>query len=619
LIESHGLSQATTRARFSFFHIVIIVLFSFLGLNLFILQIIRGQEFQKISKSVSQREIIIPTQRGEIYDRNFDVPLVMNAESFSVSIIPAQIPGDIPSFFSKLARVLGVSADQIHKKVPVKSYKLFQPIEIATGVSLDIISVIAEHSDEYPGVLWNSNLRRVYMDTGSLSHVVGYVGGIDEAELAIKYNQGNFNKNSIIGKTGIEEQYDQILRGVDGIRFRLADVYERRIDAPADEKQPELGKHIVLTIDRNIQNLAERSLGPKNGAVVVIKPHTGEVLALVSKPFYDSNLILQKEYYDRLRLDPGNPLYNRALSPFPPASCFKVIMATAVVQEKAFPMDSTVYCGGSHRVGNRIFHCWNRSGHGSLNLIGAIANSCNVFFQTMGLKYLGEEKIITYANEFGFGELTGIDIAGEKKGFVPTPEWKLNTEKMVWVGGDTVNLSIGQGYITATPLQLSEMVSMVANRGKTYRPFLLKEVRDPKTGRVIEETKPDLLRQTEKIAPETFDVVAQGMREVVLTGTARYAIYTKSVDIAGKTGTSELASDKSDFTHEWFAGFAPYDQARASDRVVVIVFVENVSKSEWWSPRIANFIFHGIFTKKNYDEVTRDLGVLHLPQKETVQ
>jgi penicillin-binding protein 2 len=226
------------------------------------------------------------------------------------------------------------------------------------------------------------------------------------------------------------------------------------------------------------------------------------------------------------------------------------------------------------------------------------------------------ENIVKYAKEYGFGELTGIDLQGEKSGFVPTPEWKEDNERMIWLGGDTANLSIGQGYLTATPLQMAEVVSMIVNNGTSYKPHLVKEVRDPTSGAIISQTAPQVLRRSTLISRETFQGVREAMREVVLTGTARYVMTTPLVKVAGKTGTSELGPDKKDKTHEWFIGFAPYDAPSPSDQIVVVVFVENVPKNEWWAPRIANYIFHGIYGKKTFEETEAQLGKLYWNETE---
>jgi penicillin-binding protein 2 len=609
-------TQTTTvRSRLSFLTIFIVVAFAILVIYLFYLQVIRGFEYRELSKNVAWREIIIPTQRGEIYDRNFDVPLVMNVETFALQLIPAQIKTDKQEYLSTLARFLDIDVEEIKAKVPPKFYTVFQPIEIVGNISFEKLCYIAEHQDEFPGIIWTTNLKREYLESGSLCHVIGYVGGIDESELELMFNQG-YDRNSIIGKTGIEQKYDSLLHGKDGKRLRLTDVQERRIGNQAEEIAPVLGDHLVLTIDRSIQKLCEKALGKRTGAAVVLKPSSGEILALVSMPYFNANKILEKAYYDTQRINPSNPLYNRALSQFPPASAFKVVMATGLVQEKAFPLDKKIFCSGVIYVGDRAFHCWQAGGHGALDFKNALANSCNNYFQTIGLNYLGVDNIIKYTREYGFGELTGIDIAGEKTGFVPTPEWKEETEQMIWLGGDTANLSIGQGYITATPLQMAEMVSMVVNKGTTCKPHLLKDVRDPKSGKIISTVKPEVLRKSSKISPQTFATVQEAMREVVLTGTARWVMSTTAVKVAGKTGTSELGPDKKDKTHEWFAGFAPYDAASNDDQIVVVVFVENVPKNEWWAPRIANYIFHGIFTHKTLEEVEADLGKLYWQEEE---
>ncbi|MBN2352608.1 MAG: penicillin-binding protein 2 [Spirochaetales bacterium] len=609
-MQTESTTGGVIRARLSLFAIVVIAGFSILFLYLFYLQVIRGREYRELSRNVASREITIPTQRGEIYDRHVDRPLVMNIEDFVLQLIPGQVTTDKRAYFERLAGVLGMSMKEFNQKVPPKMYNLFQPVEIKSGVSFENISYLAEHMDEFPGIVWSSTLKREYLGTGSLSHVIGYVGGIDESELELMYNLG-YDRNSIIGKTGLEKQYDTQLRGKDGKRFRYVDVRERRVGRQAEEIPPVLGDHLVLTVDRDIQTLCEKSLGRRSGAAVVLKPATGEVLALVSMPAFDSNRILEKDYYDNLRLDPDNPLYNRAISPFPPASTFKAIMATATLQTNAFPPDKKIFCSGVIYIGDRAFHCWRKGGHGWLDLKGGVANSCNNYWQTVGVKYLGVENIVTYAKEYGLGEPTGIDLQGEKSGFVPSPEWKEDNERMPWLGGDTANLSIGQGYVTATPLQMANVVSMIVNNGTVYKPHLLKEIMDPKAnGKVISSTEPVILRRSTIISPETFALVREAMREVVLSGTAHYVMTTPLVQVAGKTGTSELGPDKKDKTHEWFVGFAPYDAASSADQVVVVVFVENVPKNEWWAPRIANYIIHGIFGHKTFEEAEAQLGKL---------
>lgn len=603
-------SPQAVKSRLTFLDMIIIASFVFLLVYLFYLQIIRGFEFQKLSRNVAFRESKIPTQRGEIFDRHYDSPLVVNTEVFSLYLVPAQVAIEKVAYLEKLALFLGLSTKEIHTKVPAKSYKLYQPVEIMADVPFEKLAYIAEHEDEFPGLSWSSKLKREYIYTNSFSHLLGYVNIIDPKELEILYNLG-YNENSIIGKTGIESRYDQILRGKDGKILRLADVRERRLGLTSEEIPPEPGKQIVLSIDRHIQKLCEDVLSKRKGAAVVLAPATGEIYALVSMPAFNANRILEKDYYDKLRLDPRNPLYNRAISPFPPASAFKVVMTTAILQEKTFPQDKKIFCSGSITIGDRRFRCWKETGHGWLNLAEGLANSCNNYFQTVGVNYLGIENIIKYARDYGFGTLTGIDLNGEKRGFLPTPEWKEDTEGMIWLGGDTANISIGQGYITATPLQMACMVAMIVNNGLVYRPHLVKEIRDPQTGNIISRFNPELLRKTSLVSTETYRVLKEMMRGVCVFGTARPVMTSQAVKIAGKTGTSEQGIEKSHLTHEWFVGFAPFDATSSDKQLVVVVFVEDVPKNEWWAPRMANYIFHGIFTNKSLIEVEKDLGKLY--------
>jgi penicillin-binding protein 2 len=372
-MQPEGSSGGAVRNRLSFFSILVIIGFAILFVYLFYLQIIRGGEYRELSRNVASREITIPTQRGEIYDRHFDLPLVMNVEAFVLELIPGQVKTDKRAYFQKLAGVLEMKMKDFDVKVPAKMYNLFQPVEVMSGVSFEKISYLAEHIHEFPGIVWSSTLKREYIAAGSLSHVLGYVGGIDESELELMYNQG-YDRTSIIGKTGLEKQYDAQLRGKDGKRFRFVDVQERRVEKQSEEIPPVLGKHLVLTIDRDIQKLCEKVLGRRSGAAVVLKPATGEVLALVSMPAFNANHILEKEYYDTLRLDPANPLYNRAISPFPPASSFKTIMATATLQEKVIPPEQKIFCSGVIYIGDRAFHCWKKEGHGWLDLKNGLAN-----------------------------------------------------------------------------------------------------------------------------------------------------------------------------------------------------------------------------------------------------
>ena len=587
-----------------------------LVLWLFYLQIIRGTEFTQRAKDVSQRETVITAQRGRIFDRNVGSPLVFNVDSFAVDVVPGDVPSsELPRLFQRLSQVLSTPVSDIEKAVPPKSYNLFQPVEIKSGVSLETISYLAEHADEFNGVTWRNKPIRSYQTGESLAHVIGYVGDITKEELQVLYNKG-YEPGSVLGKSGIEKQYDELLRGKDGKSYQVVDVTER---VQAGEEgvvvPPVAGEDVVLTIDERIQKVAEQALGQRPGSVVVLKPATGEVLALVSYPSFDPNRFFgpdATQYFNQLNLDPTSPFVDRPVqSYYPPASVFKIVMTTAILDDGTIPPSKAILCTGKFEIGDRVAKCWVPTGHGYVDLIGALEQSCDVYFYTTGNE-LGVEKIDSYAREFGVGTLTGIDLPEEKTGLLPTPEWKDKTRHEVWVGGDTVNLAIGQGYITVTPLQMADMVALIANAGVVYKPHVLKETRDPTTGKVVEETKPEVLL-TSHVSKDVFTQVQDAMRGVIVKGTPAPVITTKAVDTAGKTGTSETGIK--DLWHSWFAAYGPYKPDRPEDQVVVVVMVEASDNWEWWAPKAANIIFQAIFANQDYDQAVATLKPWYIQVK----
>ena len=573
----------------------------------------RGVFIKNGQGDVARREQVIPTQRGEIYDRNYDTPLVMNVDSFAVDIIPASLPDDLSEIKSGLSGVLNMSVEDIEKFIPKRYKNYYNPVEIRDDVEYEKILYLAEHKDKFPGVLWRSKPIRNYTQSGSISHVLGYVGDITREEIQELYNKG-YAPNSELGKSGLEKQYDIYLRGKEGIRYNTVDVRGRQIENSADlEKPPVLGKNLVLSLDRHIQQLCEKALGNRMGSVVVMKPSTGEVLALVSYPSYNPNIFYtdkSSSYYKDLSLDSRYPFVNRAIqSSYAPASVFKIFMSAAIIEEEVFPEYEKIDCKGEMWLGDRVFHCHKKTGHGKLNLQEALAESCDIYFWTVGRDYLGIDKIVEYSRRFGFGEKTGIDLPGETKGLVPTPSWKESTFHTPWVGGDTFNTSIGQGSLQITPLQIANAISMVVNEGVNYVPHLLKQVRDPVTGEVIENVEPQLLHNS-LIRKETFRKVQRNMRSVITKGTARVIMTTDAVKIAGKTGTGEVGYK--DRWTSWFAAYGPYEAENPEDQVVVVVMVEAENEWEWWAGKATNVIFQGIFADQNYEEAVEDLNLWYL-------
>lgn len=616
--ERLSFGTGTPASRIRILSILATLLFVVYSSYLFYLQVVRGGEYRSRAHSITTQASIIPAQRGEIFDRSYSVPLVINTDSFAVELTPAELPADRrEATFSKLASTLGMTVEEIQKRVPPAYYHLYQPIEILGSVPYTTITSIAERIDEFPGVSWRSKPIRNYLETGSISHVIGYVGDITRDELKLLYNQG-YKAGDVIGKDGVEKQYDKLLRGQDGWEYRTVDVKGRSIASNRGRIVPPImGSNLVLTIDNNMQQIAEKALGPRMGSVVILKPSTGEVLAMVSYPWYNPNDFMglhAGDAYAKLLADPNTPLLNRTIqSSYPPASTFKTVLSTGIIEEKAFPLDKKVLCTGQITYGDRVWNCWvHKPGHGWLDLEGGLAQSCDIYFWTVGRDYLGIERIVSYAKEFGFGTATGIDLPGELDGFVPTPQWKERHFHEKWLGGDTMNLSIGQGYLLVTPLQLADMMAMVVNSGIIYRPHILKEVRDPSTGAIIRQVQPEQLTNSH-ISPETFATLREYLRNVIVNGTARFPLNTKAVEIAGKTGTAEVGLK--DRWHSWFVAFGPYN-ADPKDQIVVVVMVEASNPWEWWAPYASDIIFQAIFAGQTYDQAVDTLGLRYLVKKQ---
>ena len=604
-------NQSIRKERLFFLIFVVCVVFVIFTGYLFSMQVTRWMEYQSRAWAVARRTSAVPALRGEIYDRNYDTPLATNVDSFAVSIVPAETDRrKLPQIIANLAAILGTEPETLMKKVPQAD--VFQSIELKDNVSYGQVVQIASNIEDFPGISWSSKPVRHYNHTPSLSHVIGYVGNINTEELHLLYNKG-YDANSIIGKSGIEREYDLLMKGEPGLKSITVDAKGRNVQEERYIRPPVPGKNIVLTIDRRIQELCEKALGERMGSVVVLKPATGEILAMVSYPSYDTNRFYAPDsasYYRTLLENGNHPFLNRCIqSANAPASTFKTIMMTATLEEKAFPPAQTIDCTGKLVLGNRTFNCHLKTGHGPLNLSDALMESCDVYFWEVGGNHLGPKKIEQYARMMGLGEKTGVDLPGEVAGLVPNPEWKLERINEMWVGGDTYNMSIGQGYTQVTTLQIADLIAMIVNEGTIYVPHLLKEVRDVVTGEVVEKRTPRILHKAD-ISSHTFKEVKKAMRRVVAEGSIRKLFNNKVVSVAGKTGTGEVGY--TDRWTSWFASFGPYQADNPEDQVVVVVMIEASNEWEWWAPKASNAIYQGIFGHQSYEEVVKTLDIWYL-------
>jgi len=408
--------------------------------------------------------------------------------------------------------------------------------------------------------------RRDYLYQDFAAHSLGYVGEIDKEELQ-RFDNPKFQGGDIIGKAGLEKYYDDILRGEKGGKEVEVDALGQEIATLLYQK-PVPGKDLVLTIDRDLQLYGENLLFGKKGSIVVSDPNTGEILALVNRPSFGPNLFangISSSDWKTLSFDTDYPLTNRSVQGlYSPGSIFKVVTATAALEEGVTDIKRKIYCSGTFELADRVFNCSKETGHGSLSIIDAIAHSCNIYFYTLGNE-LGIERFNKYMQKYGLGEKTGIDLPEEAIGTIPSAQWKEREIKEIWFPGDTINLSIGQGYLLLTPLLVHSLITTIAAEGEVYKLHLVKKIISA-DGNTVEEIKP-VIHKKVNFSSDTFKIIKEGLRQTILKGTG-WRANIKELAVAGKTGTAQNPQGE---THAWFIGFAPYE----NPEVCITVFIEN--------------------------------------------
>jgi len=450
-----------------------------------------------------------------------------------------------------------------------------------------MVTYLLEREEDFPGtVILTQPVRNYYYHELS-SHVLGHLGEVNQEELSANPTFG-IELGDLVGKMGVEKVYNSYLQGRKGGEQVEVDAYGR-FSRLISERDPLPGDNIYLTIDLEMQKIAERELGKQKGVVLIADSETGEILVLASHPSFDPNLFswgISEDEWKELVQDPGDPIENRALrGEYPAASTIKIIITVAALENNIIGKEEMFFCGGELPVGNRVFKCWKEEGHGKLDLEQAIIHSCNVFFYQLGLK-MGVKRIIQYARLFGLGEATGLDLISEKSGFLPTPEWKSKTKGEAWYPGDTANISIGEGFILVTPLQMLRVIAAVANGGNLIKPHLVKKIVNSQ-GKIVENFSP---RKGEKIpiSPSTLDFLRKSLRGVIKGGTG-WRAENKIVKIAGKTGTPESSDEER--PHNWFIGYAPSD----APRLAIVVLVEHREEEISIAAQIAGKILSQIF------------------------
>jgi len=555
------------------------------------LQIIQGERFLQLSQNSRLRLLPLLNTRGIIRDKKGRI-IADNKAFFSLGVIPQNIT-DIDQTLKNLKQVLPDLDLNSAKKRIWKAENPFRPVTIYEEIDLPKITYILERQQQFPSVVILTHPVRNYPPAELVGCVVGYLGEVNRKELGTLSMLG-VEAGDLVGKTGIEKMYNSYLQGEKGAKQVEIDAYGRVLRT-IFQKEPQPGDTMYLTLDLEMQKIAYEEMGNRKGVVILANPKNGAILSMVSLPSFDPNLFVRKissEAWIKLSTHPGNPLENRAIrGEYPPASTFKMVLIIAALEEKIVTPRTSFLCYGSYKVGNRIFKCWKEEGHGKLDLKEALIHSCDVYFYQLGLK-IGVEEIIHYAKLLGFGRPTGIDLPSEKRGFLPDPNWKKKTYGEMWYPGDTANLSIGQGYILVTPLQMLNLINAVANGGTFVKPHLLDRIVDIK-GNTVFQFVPE---KTGKIpaSSSTLKFLHQALTGVVERGTG-WRAKNNVVKIAGKTGTAELAGEQN--PHNWFVGYAPADNPVIS----IVVLVENREEEISIAPQIAGKILVRIFQSKLKD------------------
>lgn len=554
---------------------VIVGMVGLLLIGFWKLQVVDSDKYSQMAERNRVRSIPIIAPRGRMLDRDGRV-LVDNYPSFSVLLLrddPALIDKNLPAISDGLGIPLSDLKDQLES---TKNLPKFQPIVIKPEATNADVAFIESHRSDIPLLEMLMVQRRRYLPNGFMAHASGYVGEVSEQE--IEASNGKLRPGDLAGKSGLERQYNSILTGTDGMRRVIVNSVGKEVKelGQLTEQEPIPGKQIQLTIDYDLQTVAEQSLGERPGAVVALDPRTGEVLAMVSRPTPDPNdfaIRISPEVWKKLNDDPLHPLLNRAIqAQLAPGSVFKIIMATAMLEDKVPPENYTAFCPGYATFYGRQFKCWQygKKPHGVVDLHKAITQSCDIFFYNVGMK-LGIDRIAYYATHLGLGHRTGIDLPSEEPGLVPSEEWVERVFHRKWYAGETISVSIGQGAVTATPLQLARSIGGIASGGVFMQPHLIKDAAN------VGEVKFPLSESTvEKVTDGMYGVVNE-------PGGSGGMLRLAGIELSGKSGTAQvigyatrdrLAKQKKFDDNAWFVGYAP----RRNPEIVVAVLVQESGK-----------------------------------------
>lgn len=559
--------------------VVFVLLLLALTGRLWYLQILKGKDFFIASERNRVRQVTRPAPRGLIFDRNGTL-MLSNRPFFDLVIVPQYLQ-DKENTLKIVSELFSIPLEQIEQRLQEsRGLPGFVPVRIKRNLSLHEVAMMESNNFFLPGVDVDTAPRRDYQRSDS-AHLFGYLGEVSGRELDNLNNLSRdyqYRVGSIVGKFGVEKRYENYLRGSEGKDFLQVDAFGRLQTTTTMElgnnsrKNSQRGNDVYLTIDDDIQRAAVDAFKNKNGAVVAMNAQNGEILAYVSHPNFSLSMYqdgLTGEDWQLLNTNPFKPLIDKVTGgAYPPGSVYKIITALAALEEGVTTPGRTYNCNGVFTLGNGKWRCWKKTGHGVVNLVQALEQSCDIYFYQVG-NLLGIDRIAKWARRFGLGSETGLGLNKEVSGLVPTSDWKEQNRGQPWQSGDTINASIGQGYNLMTPIQIVAMMAAVGNGGKVYRPYLLRRIVDS-SGKIVIEEKPQVrnLGDFSEIKKENLDLVRKGLIDVVMapTGTGRKSQVPGFV-VAGKTGTAQTAALKRtkdveevsfmQRDHAWFGAYAP--------------------------------------------------------------
>ena len=581
MMELNAQKMEDFKGRFPYIKAFVGAAFFLIFIYLWYLQVFKGSEFYRLSENNRIRIRENPADRGILLDRKKRV-LAHNRPSFEVYLVPEDLKAN-PEVLVKVGELLNMPQDEMKIKFQGKKSRLpFKPIKIKSDIDWDELALLETNRVHLPGLIVDVRPKRTYNYGHLASHLIGYLGEVDKNELK-QSREAIYRMGALVGKYGIESRWEVDLRGVDGGRQVEVDSLGREIK-PLRSVEPFPGNNLILTIDFNLQKVAEDAFQENNGALIAMDPKTGRILAMVSKPSFDPAIFarnISHEDWNSLVTNPHHPLQNKGIQgQYPPGSVFKIITAIAGLESGAITPQTQMTCTGFYPYGNRDFRCWKEGGHGTISLHRAIVESCDIYFYQVGLK-VGVDRIAHYAQEFGLGKTTGISLPHEKPGIVPSTSWKKKRLGVPWYSGETLSLSVGQGYLNATPLQLAMLISAVANGGKLYLPQVVERVENI-YGNVLKEYPP-LEMGRAAISENTLRIVQEALMGAVNEphGTG-WACALKEFKVAGKTGTAQVVKMPENFKkgdmermplkfrdHAWFVAYAPFEDPQISVAALV--------------------------------------------------